>query len=227
LDKILAWGVHLFTASGLIPAFLAILAIDRQDWRWAMIWLVVALLIDGLDGTLARRFRVREVLPQMDGKSIDYVIDFATYVIIPAYFFYKAALVPAPWSLICAIVMLLSSGLYYGKSGMVSEDHYFIGFPALWNAAVFYLFFVFDWHESITITTVFALATLHFVPLKFAYPSQQQRLQGLSIVASLLFMLVVGLFLYLFPARPGWLVALASVLASYFLVVAVWETFRS
>jgi len=227
LEKILAWSVHVFTASGLIPAFLAILSIDRGDWRLAMIWLVVALVIDGLDGTLARWFRVEEILPQMNGKLIDFVIDFATYVIIPVYFFYKADLVQAPWALVCAVFMLLSSALYYGKAGMVSEDKYFVGFPALWNMTVFYLFFVYDLSDLFTIILIAFLAVLHFVPIKFAYPSQQQRFQGVSLAVSAVFIVVLGLFLYWYPARPAWLVAVATVVVIYFGAIAVWETLRS
>jgi len=224
VEKALAWGVHLFTASGLIPAFLALLAIDQKDWRWAMIWLGVALLIDGVDGTLARQFRVEEVLPHMNGKLIDYVIDFATYVIIPVYFFYESAIVEGPWAFVCAALMLLSSALYYGKKGMVSEDKYFVGFPALWNVIVFYLFFVYDFPEWVNIALIILLAVLHFVPLKFAYPSQQQRLQWLSLTAFAVFILALGLFLYYFPQRPFWLVVVASVIAVYFGGIAIWET---
>ncbi|MEM9820270.1 MAG: CDP-alcohol phosphatidyltransferase family protein, partial [Bacteroidota bacterium] len=79
IEKSLAWSVHLFTASGLVAGFMAILAINHQNWREAMLWLVLCLVIDGLDGSLARVFKVGEVLPYMNGKTIDYVIDFATY----------------------------------------------------------------------------------------------------------------------------------------------------
>jgi len=109
LDKALAWSVHLFTASGLLAGFMAILAINVKDWRAAMFWLIVALIIDGVDGTFARMFKVTEVLPNMSGKTIDYVIDFATYAIIPAYFFYMAELVSPTWNLPFQICLSKSS----------------------------------------------------------------------------------------------------------------------
>ena len=118
-QQILAWSVHLFTASGLLAGFMSILAINNEDWRTAMLWLFLALFIDGVDGTFARLFRVQEVLPGMDGKTIDYVVDFITYALIPAYFFFMADLVPGVWGLFMSFLMLLVAAIYYGKTGMV------------------------------------------------------------------------------------------------------------
>jgi len=121
-QKTMAWCVHLLTASGLVAGFMAILAINDLAWRGAMLWLVVALVIDGIDGTFARIFRVQEVLPHMNGKTMDYIIDFATYAIIPAYFFHQAGLVEAPYNLPCTILILLVSALYYSKKTIIFWD---------------------------------------------------------------------------------------------------------
>jgi len=131
LQKALAWSVHLFTASGICAAFMAILAIADHAWVTAFWWLILCLFIDAIDGTFARLFKAKEVLPQMDGTNIDYVIDFATYAIIPAYFFYEANLVPEDYNLVLTFLILLVSAIYYGKKGMVSDDNYFIGFPVV------------------------------------------------------------------------------------------------
>ena len=139
-QKTLAWAVHIFTASGLLCGFMAILAINEKDWRTTMFWLLACLVIDGIDGTFARLLKVKEVLPFMDGKMMDYVIDFATYAIIPAYFFYETELVTANWKLPLTFLILLVSALYYGKVGMVSVDNYFMGFPVLWNMVIFIWF---------------------------------------------------------------------------------------
>ena len=96
-----------------------------------MLWLFVTLIIDSVDGTFARLFKVREVLPNFDGKMIDYVIDFAIYAIIPAYFIHEAPLLPEDFKLIGATIILLVSAIYYGLDGMVSNDYYFIGFPVM------------------------------------------------------------------------------------------------
>lgn len=227
LDKALAWSVHLFTASGLLAGFMAILAINVKDWRSAMFWLLVALVIDGVDGTFARKFRVTEVLPNMSGKTIDYVIDFATYAIIPAYFFYMAELVSVSWNLPLTFLILLVSAIYYGKEGMVSDDYYFIGFPVLWNMVVFYLIFVLKlsiWGNA-AIVVIFAI--LHFIPIKFAYPSQASRLKTFTIIVSLIILMAMPLIVWFYPNVPEWLKWIAIGNLAYFGGLAIVDTFLS
>ncbi len=224
LDKILAWSVHLFTASGLIAGFMAILAINAKDWRMAMVWLVLALIIDGVDGSFARIFRVKEVLPGVDGKTIDFVIDFATYAIIPAYFFYMAELVPQFWLLPCVAIILLVSALYYGITGMVSEDMYFIGFPVLWNMVVFYLIFVFQASQEVNIVLTLFFAILHFVPIKFVYPSQGSSFRWLTVGVTVIFLLNLLYILFVFPERQFISTFLAYVTAIYYGALAIYDT---
>ncbi len=225
LQKSLAWSVHIFTASGLLAGFMAILAVQAHDWRTAMFWLLACLVIDGIDGTFARLFRVKEVLPYMDGKTIDYVIDFSTYAIIPAYFFYEAELVALDWRLPLTFLILIVSALYYGKEGMVSDDNYFIGFPVLWNMVVYYLVFVLDCSALMNGLLVVLFAILHFVPIKFAYPSQGSRLKGLTIAASLVFLIALPLTVYYYPEQPLWLKTLMMLNLVYFGGIATWDTF--
>ncbi len=224
IEKSLAWGVHLFTASGLVSGFMAILAINSRNWREAMLWLVLCLVIDGIDGAFARLFRVKEVLPYMDGKTIDYVIDFATYAIIPAYLFHQADLVSEDWRLPCTSIILLVSALYYGKEGMVSDDMYFIGFPVLWNMVVFYIMFVFPFDSIGNVFVVFFFAILHFMPVKFVYPSQGKRFRTLSIVMTVLFIGTLAAILWFLPERLPWLTTLAYLTAGYYAIMAVYNT---
>lgn len=226
LDKILAWGVHLFTASGLLAGFMAILAINEKNWRLAMAWLFAALVIDGVDGTFARKFKTKEVLPNISGKTIDYVIDFANYAIIPAYFFYSAELVNAPWNLPLALLILLVSVLYYSKEGMVSDDYYFIGFPVMWNMIVYFLVFVFSLgkHGNAAIILIFSI--LHFVPVKFAYPSRATRLKSLTILMTTIMTLTMPAIIWFYPEVPMWLRIVATSSLAYFGIIAVVDTFR-
>lgn len=223
-EKVLAWSVHVFTASGIVFAFLALLAANRHDWREAMFWLFVCFFIDAADGTLARRFRVTEVLPFMDGKMIDAVIDFTTYAFIPAYIFYEAGLAPPGWELLCAAAMLLVAALYYGKEGMISEDYRFVGFPVLWNVFVFYALFVLTLPPWLNAVLVFIFAILHFVPLRFAYPSRMGRYQGLSIGVTLLAAIATVWIIWIYPQRSSIANGVVMAAAVYFLGLAVWET---
>lgn len=224
LEKTLAWSVHLFTASGLVAGFMAILAINEKAWREAMLWLVGCLIIDGIDGTFARLFKVKEVLPEIDGKMIDYIIDFATYAIIPAYFFHEAHLVHDDWNLICTSIILLASVVYYGKTGMVTDDMYFLGFPVLWNMVVFFLFFVFHFSSAWNILFVFIFAALHFAPIKFVYPSQTSRFKMLTLINTVIFMVSCIAILWLYPERNNWWVGSIIISTGYYALMAIYNT---
>ena len=224
LEKILAWSVHLFTASGLVAGFMAILAINESQWREAMLWLLVCLVIDGVDGTFARLFKVKEVLPHMDGKTIDYVIDFATYAIIPAYFFHQAELVNEDWALPCTAIILLVSAIYYGKDGMVSNDMYFVGFPVLWNMVVFFMFFVFNFSSTGNVILIITFAILHFVPIKFVYPSQGQRFKKLTIFNTVIFIAASVATLYIYPKKNFWLSSSVIATGVYYGLMAIYNT---
>lgn len=223
-QKILAWSVHVFTSTGLLAGFMALLAIKDADWRGAMVWMLVSMVIDGVDGTFARLFRVKEVLPYMNGTTIDYVIDFATYAIIPAFFFYEAQLAPPALLLPCTFVILLVSAIYYGKEGMVSNDMFFVGFPVMWNMVVFYLFFVLKLPLLFNVLLVIILAVLHFIPIKFVYPSRALRQQKLTIAVSALFLVSNGILLWQYPnENPIWaILSVATVV--YYAIMAVRDT---
>ena len=198
-----AWAVHFFTASGILTVFMALLAGTRQDYAAAMWWLLAAQLIDGVDGTLARYFRVTDVLPEMSGKRIDFVIDFAAYAIIPAFLIHQAGIIEAPYSLGATFLILITSAIYYGKSGMISDDHYFIGFPVMWNMLAFYLLFIFDWGSWGNLLLILFLAVLQFLPVKFPYPSRTKRWMGLNIAATVIFVICfVGTLAY-YPRELG------------------------
>jgi len=224
LDKALAWSVHLFTASGLVAGFMAILAINQLEWREAMLWLMLCLVIDGIDGTFARLFKVKEVLPHIDGKTIDYVIDFATYAIIPAYFFHEANLVDEQWKLPCTSIILLVSAIYYGKSGMVSNDMYFIGFPVLWNMVVFFLFFVFDFSNVWNAILIIIFAVLHFVPVKIVYPSQASKFKTLTLINTVIFIVSSLVVLWMYPERNDWWISSVILATGYYALMAIFNT---
>lgn len=226
VQKTLAIGVHFFTSLGIVTGFLALLAIRDHDWQMAMGWLLVGLIIDGVDGTFARIFRVKEVWPNFDGKSIDYVIDFANYAFIPAYFFYEAQLVPASVLMLSTVAILLVSAVYYGKTGMVSDDYHFMGFPVLWNMVVFYLFFVLKLPGWVNAVLVLILCILHFVPIKYVYPSRSINFKWLNIGNTVAFFVVNILIVYLYPTIHWELNAISIASVAVFFGVGLWNTFK-
>lgn len=202
-ERLKAWLVHIFTASGIITVFMALLETGVKDFRSAMLWLLAALIIDGLDGTLARRYRVEEVLPKMSGKNIDFVIDFCGYAVVPAYMIYQANLMPDVLGLSMALLIVLTSAIYYGKTGMVTNDMYFKGFPVMWNMVAFYLIFVFGFPASINIAVIIILTIMQFVPIKFAYPSLTRRWMPATLIITSIFLISVTGLLWFYPDYPA------------------------
>ncbi len=204
---------------------MAILAINIKDWRAAMAWLFVALIIDGVDGTFARKFKTSEILPYINGKTMDYIIDFATYAIIPAYFFYMAELVYPAWNLPLTFLILLVSVIYYGKEGMVSDDYYFVGFPVMWNVVVFFLIFVFSLNEIGNAAIIIIFSILHFLPIKFAYPSRATRLKTLTLIFTVIILLIMPVIVWFYPNVPAWIKWMAVGCLVYSGFLAVVDTF--
>ncbi|MFV0388074.1 MAG: CDP-alcohol phosphatidyltransferase family protein [Pyrinomonadaceae bacterium] len=225
-ERFAAWGVHLFSICGLLVGFLAILAIGVKDFRTAFGWLIVAQFIDGVDGTLARRFHITRILPQINGKTIDYVIDFSTYAVIPTYFIYSGVLLPDGAKLPLSFLILLVSAIYYGKEGMVSDDNYFVGFPVMWNMVAFYLYFVLNAAPAVNALIIIICAVLHFVPLKFAYPSRARKTRIPTITITVVLLLLMSLIVWYFPKEILVLRLGALLSLSYFAILAIIDTFR-
>ena len=178
-----AWLVHLFTASGVVLAFLALDATGRGEWRLALLWLLAALAVDGIDGTLARAAKVREVVPRIDGEAFDLIIDYLNYVFVPAVFICRAGLVPAPAALPLAAAILLSSIYVFVRRDMKTEDNYFRGFPALWNVVALYLFAA-QPGAAAGAAVVVLFSILSFAPIVFVHPFRVRDWQpGLKLVA--------------------------------------------
>lgn len=168
-QTLLAWLVHMFTASGAIVALLALLAVEDGEWGLALMWLLVALVVDGVDGSLARWARVSERAARVDGDTLDLVIDYLTYVFVPTLFMWRAGLISealAPW---LAAGILLSSLYLFARTDMKTEDGYFRGFPALWNLVAFYLFVLQPGPGTGALVVVLFIA-MTFAPVHFVHP---------------------------------------------------------
>src|SRR5450759_5311510 len=136
-----AWVVHLYTATGAALGLFALAASSRGDYRLAFVWMAIAVFIDVTDGTLARRVRVKEVLPYFDGSKLDDIVDYLNYVVVPMFLAYQAALMPSGiGGLALATVPLLASGYGFCQTDAKTADHFFTGFPSYWNVMVFYFF---------------------------------------------------------------------------------------
>jgi phosphatidylcholine synthase len=173
--------VHLLTASGAALAFLALHAAIRGRWSEMFAWLGVALVVDAADGPLARYFKVADTLPRWSGETLDLVVDFLTYVFVPAYAIAASGLLGVPLDVAAGIIIVVTGGLYFADRRMKTHDNYFRGFPALWNCAAFYLLLLrpAPW---LTAATIALLAMLTFVPFPFIHPMRVRRFRALNLL---------------------------------------------
>ncbi|MEA2885079.1 MAG: phosphatidylcholine synthase [Bradyrhizobium sp.] len=175
-----AFSVHIFTAIGAGVALIALLEAVREHWAAMFAWLGVALVIDALDGPIARRLDVGRVQPDWSGEVLDLVVDFVTYVFVPAYAITASGiLLPLAAPLLGAGVVI-SGALYFADRRMKTADNHFRGFPALWNAAAFYLFLL-QLSPALSSLLVAALIALTFVPFHVIHPVRVTRLRVLTL----------------------------------------------
>jgi phosphatidylcholine synthase len=210
-----AFAVHIFTACGAACALLALIAAVRADWPIMFAWLGIALVIDGIDGTFARRLHTAELLPRWSGDVLDLVVDILTYVFVPAYAIAASGLMPPGLATWLGVLIVVTGSLYFADRQMKTSDYYFRGFPALWNIAAFYLFLLKlpPWLGGFA---VIALAALTFVPFHVVHPIRIQHLRGLTIAATVLgaVLAIVAIAANLAPGL--WTVTLLCGLAVYF-----------
>jgi phosphatidylcholine synthase len=198
LHTALAWGVHLYTALGLAcAAGMAVLIFQGDDHSFrGVFWLMLlATLIDATDGTLARMVHIKEVLPGFDGRRLDDIVDFLTYVALPLLLIWRAGLMPEEWAS-CLVLPLLASAYGFCQVSAKTDDGYFLGFPSYWNLVAFYLY-VLRLPPTVALAVVVVLALLTFVPSRYLYPTQPGRLNRLTnaLGAAWVFVLIGVLWL--------------------------------
>jgi phosphatidylcholine synthase len=176
-----AFTVHILTASGAALAFLALILATAEEWEGMFICLGVALIVDAVDGPLARKFMVAKTLPRWSGDTLDLVVDFLTYVFVPAYAVAASGLLPPVMAIPCGVIIIITGALYFADREMKTRDNYFKGFPAVWNLAAFYLFMLAP-PEWIAVAGVVVLAALTFMPIRFLHPLRVKRLRVFNIV---------------------------------------------
>ncbi|PAU96418.1 CDP-alcohol phosphatidyltransferase family protein [Paracoccus salipaludis] len=178
--RLKALGVHLFTATGAIWAVLALLAAVDGDWSTMFVWLIVAMVVDGIDGPLARRYRVKDNWPTYDGVAMDLMVDYITWIFIPAFALFKSGLLPGWTGWVCTIAIVFGSILYMADTRMKTKDNSFAGFPACWNMLVLVLFALKPSYWVI-LALVIALTVAMFLPVKFIHPVRTERWRALSL----------------------------------------------
>ena len=181
INTLLAWSVHLLTCSGLIAGFLALICVFKNDETSAFLFLGLALLIDAVDGTLARKFKISIFVKNIDGKMLDSVIDFFNYIIIPSVMIYWFKFVPSPFEIIIPSIILIVSAISYSNNNLMTSDNFYKGFPCIWNILLFYLY-LFDLSQVYNLFLISACILLKFIPIKFIHPLRVNKYRRYSAV---------------------------------------------
>lgn len=202
MRSVAAWSVHAFTLSGVVWATLAILALIADHPKLMWLYLGIALVVDGVDGTLARKAEVQTYAPNFDGVILDSVVDYLTWTFIPALFMYRSGLLgEGALAALLLIVINVTSMFCYANTKMKTDDYYFMGFPAAWNVVALVVW-LFDPGMPITAILVIIFSTLTWAPITFVHPFRVARFMVLNVLATLAWVVTSGLLVIAYPETP-------------------------
>ena len=217
------WLVHIFTALGAVCGMLGIIAVSDRQPREAILWLAVAMVLDGIDGPAARAWSVSEHVPRIDGYTLDLIIDFVTCIVIPVIFLHQFDMRPEGWSLYIGAFILSVSALWMSRTDQMSKDHWFNGFPCEWNMIVPTLYLL-ESPKWVTAAACVALALTQLTNWKFVHPMQVRLWRPVTIGVTVLWL---ASMLYMTARSPDapWFGSVLLVLCPCYIVgVGVWRT---
>jgi phosphatidylcholine synthase len=218
LRRAAAFGVHVFTALGAGLALLALLEAVREHWAAMFAWLGAALIVDAADGPMARRLDVVRLQPNWSGDVLDLVVDFVTYVFVPAYAITASGLLLPVAAPLLGIGVATSGALYFADRRMKRDDNHFRGFPGLWNAAAFYLFLL-HWPPLLSSLAIALLIVATFLPFYVLHPVRVVRLRRLTL-ALMAVWAVLGLYVLIRDFEVEWPVTVALCLIAIYVVAS-------
>ncbi|MFN8433798.1 MAG: CDP-alcohol phosphatidyltransferase family protein [Anaerolineales bacterium] len=220
IRSILAWGVHLFTATGAIWGLLGIFTIFENDYKMMIVWMIVAMLVDGFDGMLARWADVKKYANGIDGALLDNILDYLNYVVVPAIFMIHTDLLPEPVKWLTACLILLTSAYQFTQTDAKTDDHHFKGFPSYWNVAALYMLLM-NLPPWVNFGFLMLFNVMVFIPVKYIYPSRNSYLRTLTLAFTYLYGAVGIWGLLLYPNTPSWIVWASFLYVGYYLVLSL------
>ena len=218
LRRAAAFGVHVFTALGAGLALLALLEAVREHWAAMFAWLGAALIVDATDGPMARRLDVVRLQPNWSGDILDLVVDFVTYVFVPAYAITASGLLLPIAAPLLGVGVVISGALYFADRRMKRDDNHFRGFPGLWNAAAFYLFLL-HWPAALSSLAIAVLIVATFLPFYVLHPVRVERLRWLTLTLIAVWA-VLGLYVLICDFHVEWPVTVALCLIAIYVVAS-------
>jgi phosphatidylcholine synthase len=217
------FSVHVLTAAGAGCGFLALMAAAAGQWAVMFAWLGLALVVDAADGPLARRLEVMRTLPRWSGETLDLVVDFTTYVFVPAYAIVAGGVLPAWSAAVAGVCIVVSGALYFADRAMKTHDNYFRGFPALWNLVAFYLLLLRP-PPLLGLAFVAALVAATFLPFPFIHPVRVRRHRAFNIGLLALWGILAIVAIILDMRPPAWVIAALCAIGLYVVCAGYFRT---
>jgi phosphatidylcholine synthase len=224
--RVAGMGVHLYTASGTVLAFLVIIAAVNNEAIKALWISLAALVIDGTDGMLARRLRVKETIPSFDGAMLDNIVDYITYVFAPVVLLWTGGYLPkGVLGTVVAALPLLASSYQFCRVDAKTSDHFFLGFPSYWNVVAFYVV-IMGLSAAVTSWIFVLCSLLVFVPIKYLYPSRTRFFRTASLTLTAVWLVLYAILLLQTPDPNGLLIGLSLLYLLYYVGASVYLTVR-
>jgi phosphatidylcholine synthase len=212
--------VHAYTGTGAVLAFLALRAAIAQDFRAAFLWLFAAVLVDSTDGVLARWARVHERLPNFSGQKLDDIVDYLTFVFVPAVILWQAHAITEPWTIPVVAAMLLSSLYGFVSDDAKTDDHFFTGFPSYWNIVALYLL-VMGLSPVLNAVILLILSALVFIRIGYIYPTRTTTARTLTLALGLLWGLMMLTLVLQLPTPQRWIAWVSLFFPMYYTVLSL------
>lgn len=227
-----AWLVHCVTASGAICGMFGIIAVVDAKPKAAIIWLAVALLLDGIDGPVARAWSVSEHVPRIDGYALDLIVDFVTCIVIPVVFLHEFDMLPKGMSLFVGAFIMLVGALWMSRTDQMTDDHWFNGFPGEWNLAVPTLYLLHA-HPVVVLIVCLALGASQMTNWKYVHPMQVRHWRPLTVTMTVLWMVTMVIATAHLPKSataalpdlPLWETLVLLICPAYTVAIGAWRTF--
>lgn len=229
VQRSLGWLIHAFTASGACVGLIALYAIYERNFLLALWLMCAAIIIDAVDGMFARKVKIKEAVPEIDGALLDNIVDFFNYTLVPCFFLLVTDLLPENWRIVCVMAITFASAYQFTQVDAKTSDHFFKGFPSYWNIAVFYLFF---WQMTpvTNMIILLSLAVLSFVPIKYVYPSRldyltsNKYLRASMVCITILWGVATTGLLWIYPQSNHFLVAISLGYCLLYIGISLYRT---
>lgn len=213
--RVLAWLVHLYTATGAVLAFLGVLAVFGGRYRDAFLVMVAATVVDATDGLFARLARVKEFTPGFDGARLDDIVDYLTFTFLPVLLLFRAGDLPVGWAMVPVAAVLLSSAYGFASADAKTSDNFFTGFPSYWNIVALYLHAA-RLPPAVNAAVLLALSVMVFVRIGYVYPSRTPELRGLTNVLGVIWGVMVIVLVLQLPDASQTLLAASLFFPVYY-----------